>query len=86
MVVAEDDGHTAPDARTIIALGEAKLNEELTMGHLTRLEHARTALGPRAGDAKLLLFGAHVGDALRTHASRRSDVEIVDLERLYGGD
>lgn len=86
VIVAEDDGHTAPDERTIIALGEAKLNEELTMSHLTRLEHARTALGSRAADAKLLLFGAHMGDALRAHASRRSDVELVDLERLYFGD
>jgi len=86
VVVAEDDGHTSPDERRIIGLGEAKLSEELTLGHLTRLEQARTALGSRAVDAKLLLFGARVGDALRTHASRRSDVELVDLERLYFGD
>jgi len=55
------------------------------MAHVHRLERARAHLGPRAKDAKLLLFGSAIDQALRAHADRRSDVEIVDLERLYEG-
>ncbi len=86
VIVADGDADSAPDQRTIIALGEAKLNEELTTGHLAQLENARSALGVRAADAKLLLFGSHIGAELRRRASRRSDVELVDLKRLYFGE
>jgi hypothetical protein len=33
----------------------------------------------------LLLVGARFSDDLRREADGRHDVEIVDLERLYGG-
>ena len=84
-VVAADDGPT-PAKRTITAIGEAKAGETLRLGHLHRLERARTAMGQRAVDARLVLFGTNVDPELSTAASTRSDVEIVDLERLYHGE
>ncbi|WP_373060876.1 hypothetical protein [Gemmatimonas sp.] len=44
VVVAADDGGVEPDQRTILALGEAKVNETLTVARVRRLERAR-ALG-----------------------------------------
>ena len=69
----------------ITALGEAKAGETMSGGHLHRLELLRSALGARASDAKLLLFGVSFDPALLSHASSRPDVEIIDLERLYYG-
>ena len=74
-----------PNSRTVLALGEAKAGEELTPAHLTRLERARAAFGPRAAGAKLLLFGTAMTPPLRELAERRHDVELIDLERLYAG-
>lgn len=84
VVVAADDAPT-PSGRTIIAIGEAKSGQQLSEQHLRNLETARDALGVRAAGAKLLLFGSDFTAALRTRASRRSDVELVDLARLYQG-
>ena len=88
VVVADDaDGDdTQPSARPVRAIGEAKAGEALTVGHLRHLETARAALGVRAADAKLLLFGPECSRDLTRAASARSDVELVDLDRLYGGD
>jgi hypothetical protein len=85
VVVAEDGGGGAPADRSIRVIGEAKAGERLSERHLRRLERARAALGTRAAQARLLLFGAEVGDDLRALADGRADVELVDLERLYGG-
>ena len=74
-----------PAERSIAAIGEAKAGERLTLSHLNRLERARAAFGTRAVGAKLLLFGTRVDRPLRDVAANRSDVEIVDLERLYRG-
>jgi hypothetical protein len=68
------------------ALGEAKVGERFTLRHVRRLEAARAALGERAKGARLLLFGAAFEDAVRHAAEGRGDLEIVDLERLYGGE
>lgn len=84
-LVAATDGPTAGE-RTIVALGEAKAGETLGTGHLNRLERARTALGQRAVDARLLLFGTEIDPSLARAASTRTDVEVVDLDRLYHGD
>lgn len=90
VVVAADDGRVdggdLPERRTVHALGEAKAGETLALHHLARLEAARDALGPRAADAKLLLFGATFDPAMAALAERRPDVELVDLPRLYFGD
>lgn len=85
VVVAADDGGVEPDQRTILTLGEAKVGETLTLSHVRRLERARDQFGRRATDARLLLFGSRMDAELRAHAARRSDVELVDLERLYDG-
>jgi hypothetical protein len=83
LVAARGDG--APSGRTVVAIGEAKAGETLRLAHLQRLERARAALGQRAVDATLFLFGTDADPALVALASKRSDVEIVDLERLYLG-
>jgi hypothetical protein len=85
VVVATDEGGQPPDQRLILAIGEAKVGETLTLHMLRRLERARAHFAKRAQDAKLLLFGSTVDPDLRQHASDRSDVEIIDLERLYEG-
>ncbi|MGD9755449.1 MAG: ATP-binding protein [Acidimicrobiia bacterium] len=55
-----------------------------TTDDITRLERARTILG--AEGAKLLLIALGGFDrSLRALARRRGDVELVDVERLYGG-
>lgn len=85
VVVAADDGAT-PAERTVLAVGEAKAGEHITNHHLARLEAVRKALGDRASEAKLLLFGPSFDDTLQIEASRRSDLELIDFERLYGGN
>jgi hypothetical protein len=56
---------------------------------LRRLERARDLLAARArvDRTRLAIFAAGgFGADLRDEASRRSDVILVDLERLYRGD
>jgi len=84
LVASGDDGGS-PGERTITALGEAKSGEEITFSHLNKLEKLRNALGDRASDATLLLFGTKFAKNLLTRTKDRSDVELVDLERLYKG-
>jgi AAA+ ATPase superfamily predicted ATPase len=74
-----------PAERRVLALGEAKAGEVLDVGRLRRLEEARAAYGPRAAGAALWLFGPTVDPELARIAASRSDVEIVDLARLYHG-
>jgi len=74
-----------PAERKIAAIGEAKAGESLTTAHLHRLENLRAALGTRAAGATLLLVGTSIDAPLRHLATQRSDVELVDLERLYRG-
>jgi hypothetical protein len=83
VVVAAAGGE--PSERTITAIGEAKSGEALTTAHLHRLERIRVALGERAGGSKLLLIGPSIDGPLLSEAERRSDVELIDLERLYHG-
>lgn len=86
VVVATSEGDdTPPSERLITAIGEAKAGETVGAGHLHALEQARLAFGPRALRAKLLLFAPAFTKELTAEASRRDDVELVDLDRLYGG-
>jgi hypothetical protein len=85
VLVAADEGSVSPAERTVLAIGEAKSGETLTPGHLRRLEKARSALGTRAAQAKILLFGASPGPELEAEAAGRADVELVGLDRLYHG-
>lgn len=71
-------------------LGEAKASERpRTTDDLARLERVRALLvadGADAAGARLLLFGRSGFDPDLAQAARaRSDVELVDLDRLYGG-
>ena len=84
LVAARDDGDS-PGERTITALGEAKSGEALTFSHLNTLERVRAALGDRASGATLVLFGTRFANNLAARTTDRSDVELVDLERLYKG-
>lgn len=74
----------------ILCLGEAKSsNRERTTADLRRLEHSRDLLlaeGAQCADAKLLLFGRTGFDPELAEAARgRSDVELIDLRRVYTG-
>jgi uncharacterized protein len=86
ILVATDDGAVEPSDRTVTALGEAKAGETITARHLRHLERARASLGARAVGAKLLLIGAEFDMEVGRLAGGRSDLEIVDLSRLYEGD
>lgn len=74
----------------ILCLGEAKSSDgERAMADLRRLDRARALLladGAQCADAKLLLFGRSGFDSELTAAARsRSDVELIDLRRVYTG-
>ena len=86
LVATGDDPMLDPGERTVMAIGEAKAGETVGTAHLRQLERARAALGPRAASAKLLLFAPACDATLRRTVARRSDVELVDWERLYGGE
>lgn len=85
VVVAGDGRGDAPADRPVLAIGEAKAGETVGLSHLRHLERARSALGPNAAGARLLLFAPAFADDLRRAATERGDTELVDLERLYRG-
>lgn len=81
-----EDTATPPSERTVLAIGEAKAGETVGRDHLLSLERARAALGTRAAHARLLLFAAAFTPDLQREAAHRSEVKLVDLDRLYHGD
>lgn len=85
VVATADRPEAAPSQRSVLAIGEAKAGETMGTGRLTDLERAQAALGPRAAAAKLLLFAPAFTAELVAVASRRPDLELVDLDRLYHG-
>lgn len=70
----------------VVSIGEAKWRAAACgSGQLNRLEHIRDVLA--LPDARLLLFSRTGFTAeLASAASKRSDVELIDTARLYGGD
>lgn len=76
----------------LLAIGEAKAsNRPVGMEGLADLERKRALLeesgAKHASAARLLLFAsAGFTRELRSAARRREDVELIDLDRLYGGD
>ncbi|NDL58601.1 AAA family ATPase [Phytoactinopolyspora mesophila] len=73
----------------VTAIGEAKYRQRpVEMPQLQRLDHLRGLL-PSSKVAelpRLLLFSrSGFSDELRNEASKRTDVELIDLERLYHG-
>ena len=83
-LVAVRSGAGEPDC--IVGIGEAKWQSnkvgESTLHHL---EHLRTLL-PAAADARLFVFSRKGFTAeLVAGAEQRSDVQLIDLERMYTG-
>lgn len=84
-------GRDEDGREVLLAIGEAKWNETMGLGHLQRLDHIRTLLRARAGvhaeRTRLLCFsGAGFTSDLRDLAHRDPTVQLVDLDRLYAGD
>ena len=80
---------TGFDSR-VLAIGEAKhTTSKRTLGDLTRLEELRELIAkkqPAAAEGKLLLFSASGFESnLKTAAGKRTDVELIDIDRLYKG-
>jgi hypothetical protein len=85
VVANADPVDLPPSERSILAIGEAKAGETVGTGRLTELERARASLGPRAAQAKLLLFAPAFTPELVALAGRRPDMELIDLDRLFHG-
>lgn len=84
---SDDDDRADP---ALLLIGEAKNGSEPRgMADLHRLERARVLLAARARveRTRLAIFaaGGFTPD-LQAEAARRSDVVLVDLDRLYAGD
>lgn len=83
-------GHSDGDRETLLAMGEAKWQERMDVGHLTRLERIRDLLRangqPGSESARLLLFsGAGFSDALANRAATDPTIQLIGLSRLYYG-
>lgn len=83
-------GRDAADRKTVLAIGEAKWNETMDIGHIRRLEHIRNLLRARdnshAQNTRLICFsGAGFTDELRRSAAHDPSIQLVDLDRLYHG-
>jgi hypothetical protein len=74
----------------LLLIGEAKSGPDPRgIAELRRLERAKELLAGRARTerTRLAIFAAGGFTAdLRSEVARRSDVVLVDLERLYAGD
>jgi hypothetical protein len=83
-------GRDDDDREVLLAIGEAKWQEIMSVKHLKRLEHIRELLMSRgdlgAQGARLLLFGgAGFSDALVQLAQQDPSVQLIGLDRLYYG-
>ena len=83
-------GRRQDDREVLLAIGEAKWQEIMSINHLKRLEYIRQLLAaksePGAQEARLLLFGgAGFTDALVQRAAHDPSVQLIDLDRLYYG-
>ncbi|GII91728.1 AAA family ATPase [Sinosporangium siamense] len=83
-------GRSADDHETILAIGEVKYGDVIGRAHLERLERLRELLisrDERASPAtRILLFSAAgFTPHLLERARERTDLELIDLARLYEG-
>lgn len=74
----------------LLALGEAKWQETITISHLKKLEHIRGLLmargEPGAENARLLFFsGSGFSDAIMERAGEDPAIQLIGLDRLYHG-
>jgi uncharacterized protein len=77
------------DVDRVTAIGEVKATREPVGQHeLDRLDEIALALGARAGTVvkRVLVARAGFTAELVRESRRRGDIELVDLDRLYGGD
>ncbi|MFF0307878.1 ATP-binding protein [Streptosporangium sp. NPDC004379] len=84
-VVGIADGRKAP----LLAIGEAKLNDTMGMGHIDRLRRIRSLVAESgrydtAGTRLICFSGAGFNDGLHEVAREADDVVLVDLARIYG--
>jgi AAA+ ATPase superfamily predicted ATPase len=83
-------GDRGDGRRSVLALGEAKWNTTMTVGHLERMQQIRQVLKghqvtPADDLTRLILFsGVGFSPELR-NAEQRGEVGLVDLGRLYAG-
>lgn len=91
-VVAATRASASGQRKVIQLLGEAKgSRQRRDLSDLVRLDRSRELLEERgvamAGSMRLVLFGlSGFSPELEMHAAERADVELVDIDRLYGGD
>lgn len=82
-------GDPGAGQRPVLALGEAKWGEQMSLTHLDRLRHIRSLLQHRrdidAANATLLCASG-TGFTPELHAAAKAgDAVLLDLERLYHG-
>ena len=83
-------GHDDAGPESLLAIGEVKWQETMTMGHIRRLAHIRELLRQRgdirAHGTRLLCFSG-AGFSRELVAAARADpaVQLVGLQRLYEG-
>lgn len=73
----------------LLAIGEAKWNDVMGIGHLERLERVRsvvdrTGIYDVTGTRLLLFSGAGFNERLRARAAESDDVVLIGLDELYG--
>lgn len=83
-------GMPGSGATPLLAIGEAKWNDVMGLGHLDRLRQVRSVIAAsgkyNCDDTKLICYsGAGFNDRLRDVADKEDDVVLVDLAMLYGG-
>ncbi|MEU6374657.1 ATP-binding protein [Streptomyces sp. NPDC046909] len=82
-------GAVGQDNGVLLALGEAKWDQVMGLGHLERLRHCAALLAGRGADTsavRLVCFsGAGFTEDLKA-AEARAEVVLVDLKRLYEGE
>ncbi|MFJ5678613.1 ATP-binding protein [Streptomyces sp. NPDC093097] len=82
-------GDAGTGRETLLAIGEAKWNDVMGLGHLNRLQHIRTLLttrGTATQNTRLQCFsGAGFTDELRRRAEIDPTIQLIDIDRLYHG-
>ena len=79
---------TGDGPRRLLAIGEAKWNDQMGRAHLERLERIRELL-QKSGkfDATntwlMCMSGAGFNEPLSNSATEREDIKLIGLEELY---
>ncbi len=84
-----DNGDSNREA--LLAIGEAKWNDTMGIGHLQRLQHIRELLHAKGTitrePPRLMCFsGAGFTDELQHTVRHDHTVQLIDLQRLYHGE